>query len=387
MKNISEIMKEINLRVLYMLTLFLFLCCLIIYIIGESVLPKEVISSKKVDGSNNLSALYYSLPTSLINIQSTIKVVIYKNSSYKKEASILKQTFSLTAETVADPTELYSLNYKGFGFAADDVRFVINSKGLLKTVDVTVEDRIGEIISKLSEAPELIFGNNNEELKKRLLSGDVDTVTEYSADFQRKLEDLGKTIDWIVPINDETAQEQIISVDASFLISQIQEETNETTEPSDADDLSEVNGILTRPVTTVKLKIEPKADGFKTSEYSYLTAVDMNHLIGIPVSRSSFVKRKHLINLSDGLLSSHTINKPSSFEGIISIPIHVAKSIVSIPAQILSFKIDLSKKQKELLEAEKNRLEVQEQLHEMKKELEEMKQTIKEKPSAAGSGN
>jgi len=346
-----------------------------------------VISSKKVNSSNNLSTSYYSLPTSIINIRSTAKVAIYKNSSYRKEACILEQSFSLTTETVADPTELYLLNYKGFGFAADDVRFVINKKGLLQTVDITVEDRIGEIISKLSEAPKLIFSNNNDELKKRLASGNVDTVTEYSADFKRKLEDLGKTIDWIIHINDVNAQEQIITMDASFLISQIEETMNEIRKPSDKGEPLEVKGILTRPVTTVKLKIEPKADGFKTSEYSYLTVVDMNHLIGIPVSRSSFVKKKQLINLSDGLLSSQTINKPSSFEGIISIPINVAKSIVSIHAQILSFKIDLSKKQKEFLEAEKNRLDMQKQLEEMKNELEEIKQTIKEKPSGAGSGN
>jgi len=122
------------------------------------------------------------------------------------------------------------------------------------------------------------------------------------------------------------------------------------------------------------------------------------------VKRTAFVKRTNKIGIQDGIILSNEITKPSSVEGFISIPINIAKAIVSIPSELVQFKFDNTKKigelekaqleiektnlsnsielqksklelQTTLLEAEKKQLiNAQKELDEIKKQLEELKQ-------------
>ena len=75
------------------------------------------------------------------------------------------------------------------------------------------------------------------------------------------------------------------------------------------------------------------------------------------------MKRHDTIVLTNGVVTEHVINNPSSVEGYISIPINVMKAIVSIPAKLVSFRVNWSKKQNE----------EQKLTHELKKELDQAK--------------
>ena len=75
-----------------------------------------------------------------------------------------------------------------------------------------------------------------------------------------------------------------------------------------------------------------------------VVVADISKLIVIPVNRTLFVKRTNKIGIQDGVILSNEINKPSSVEGIISIPINIAKSVVAIPAQLIQFRFDNTKR-------------------------------------------
>ncbi len=67
------------------------------------------------------------------------------------------------------------------------------------------------------------------------------------------------------------------------------------------------------------------------------------------------------------MLTGNYINKPSEFEGLISIPINICKAIVSIPSQLFNFKIQ-HKYQDTLSE-----LEMQKKITDLKKQLQAAK--------------
>ncbi len=74
----------------------------------------------------------------------------------------------------------------------------------------------------------------------------------------------------------------------------------------------------------------------------------------IPVNRTAFVKRVNKIGIQDGVILSNEINKPSSVEGFLSIPIDIAKAVVSVPAQLIQFKFDNTKRLDDLEKAKLN---------------------------------
>ena len=79
-----------------------------------------------------------------------------------------------------------------------------------------------------------------------------------------------------------------------------------------------------------------------------ITVIDNTKIVNIPVKRTAFGKRTNDIKIQDGLIIDNHIVNPSSAEGFVSIPIDIAKAIVSIPAQIIKVKIDNTTKLKDL---------------------------------------
>ncbi|MFK8055473.1 MAG: hypothetical protein AB8F78_05055 [Saprospiraceae bacterium] len=68
----------------------------------------------------------------------------------------------------------------------------------------------------------------------------------------------------------------------------------------------------------------------------------------IPLRRTTFSERKDSIILSKGLVSTSMTRTGSSLEGVASIPIDIAKAIVSIPAEILQIKLNNTNSRKDL---------------------------------------
>jgi hypothetical protein len=353
-------------------------------VIIELVLAySEVLVSKKTDAKKNEATCYYYLPTSILKVITKAKVAVYKGLDEKEFARLTEQSFTVTSETVADTGNLYLLNYKGYAFTKDDITFNINEKGLLSEVKVEAEDLTADIVKTIAEASKTIL--SPAALKKMKAPVQWVETREYTKEVCIPPEKLGELISWTISVILKSGIEE---VEAGFTLHDVSlsnttdtntdknnnvSSSNPPDSKADNNLLEYPNRILSRPVKNMTVKIEPVSGEFKKDNYVNLTIVDKERVIYLPVTRSAFVKRNHKLTLTDGILSSHQIIKPSSLEGFLSIPIDIAKVIVSIPAQLLSLKINYSKKQKDLLEAEKNRLDMQKQLDQMKKEIEELK--------------
>jgi hypothetical protein len=334
-----------------------------------------VVKTDYSGASKKNATVYYYLPESILKIKATVKIAVVYNadSTLSGSSNIIEESFAVTTEMIADTRNLLSLNYKANALMSDEIKYAVNAKGLLETVNITTDDRTAEIISKLAEAPQIILGTSTGAKKA---PGTIVKIKEFTADFALKADTISSTpvtVKWnLVLLNELGVDEQPKLVAADFAVSStsvpatlptLDSIINGNNSGSTATDL---NGILTRPIKNIPLTIQSAVPGvgFNTTLPSNVVVADARKLIVIPVNRTAFVKRVNKISIQDGMILSNEINKPSSVEGFVSIPINVAKSIVAIPGQLVQFKFDNTKRFEEL---EKAKLSYEKSLQESQK--------------------
>lgn len=336
-----------------------FFISLIVFILLTGFLSSCTVVKTNFSADSKKSAtVYYYLPESILKIKTTVKVAtIYNSDDNTLNAStrIIEQNFVTTTEIIADTKDLLSLNYKPNVLMADDIKYGVNAKGLLETVNITTEDRTGDIIAKLAEAPQVVLGTSGGTAKA---ANTIVKIKEFSADFVVKASTISSTplpINWQIIIPNELGKDEFLTVQGDFKISSPDIVLNTTTLSGLINGVNaqstneETEGILTRPLKNIQLKFE--SNGFINTLPTNVVITDNSKLIVIPVMRTAFVKRVNKIGIQDGVILSNEITKPSSLEGFVSIPINIAKAIVSIPGQLVQFRFDNTKRFEELEKA------------------------------------
>jgi hypothetical protein len=322
-----------------------------------------VVKTNYSSNSKKAATVYYYLPESILKIKSTVKVAVVYNSddsTLNGSSRIIEQSFGTTAEMIADTKDLLSLNYKPNALMSDEIKYGVNTKGLLETVNITTEDRTSDIIVKLAEAPQIILGTSSGAARAPKT---IVKIKEFSADFIVKASAISNTplsINWQIVLINELGKDEFLTIQGDFKISSQDIMPNASTLSNlvnygaAASPTDEMEGIFTRPLKNVQLKFESTFSGFNNSLPTNITIADNSKLIIIPVNRTAFVKRVNKIAIQDGIIQSNEITKPSSVEGFISIPINIAKAIVSIPSQLVQFKFDNTKRLDDLEKAKLN---------------------------------
>lgn len=350
----------------------------------------SVVKTNFSTDSKKEAIVYYYLPENVININTTVKVAVVYNDKKIVDSKVIEQRFSVSTNVVADTRDLLSLKYKPNILMSDKIKYVVNAKGLLDTIEVTTEDKTPEIIKTIAEAPQAIL-----KITRGVKQADdtlgfeednsVVKIKEYSADFAVMASSISSNptpIHWEYIIENELGKGEYKIGSADFNISskdsiskdkQLLELINDENKP----DFDEVNGILTRPLKNLNLEFKSEYTKNLYCSTTNIPVLDKSKIIIVPVRRTLFVKRENNIGIKDGMIISNEITNPSSVEGFVSIPINIAKAIVSIPAQIIQFRIDNTTKSKEFetakLSYEQSVLENQKYAISLEKKLEEEK--------------
>lgn len=305
------------------------------------------------------ATVYYYLPESIIKIHVTAKVLVrYRNADKAIISSdVTEQLFVVTTESIAETEELLALNYNPNAFAADEIKYGVNAKGLLETVEITAEDRTAQIIEKLSEAPQAILTGSIP-----VRAGDVtDVVKEFSADFNFKasaLTTVSTMVPWGITILNELGGANAGTANADFSVTS--DKMAAAAPPSVATLVGnngkneEISGLLTRPLRNLTLTFKATINNQNAEVSANVAVADVEKLINIPVTRAAFAKKVNKISVRDGIVVSNEINKPSSVEGFVSIPVNIAKAIVAIPGQLITFRYDNTKRLNDLETAKIN---------------------------------
>ncbi len=334
---------------------------LIIYIVGSLASGGSIIKSICQQNSDVPEAdqLYY-LPTACLLIKATATVIVTKDAGTKNiiDTKLSEITFDSTVQIVPDTRSFFSIKYTPSFFSNDDLKLSINSSGLIEGINLTAEDRIANIIAEVAVAPKTILSADEAEAKKKSLVSEtskegVTVITEtkqYNNNFFILTNEIRKenaSRRWI--INVDGASETDSTVDASFRLK------FDIPSPGSflfKDNFQELEGILLRPLQTIIMSTHTFSC-IPPLQYQLLVP-DESKVVSISIKRSAFVKKVYGFKMTNGMLTENTINKPSEMEGFMSIPIKIAKAIVSIPAQIISFKIENIKHQTSLVTEQQN---------------------------------
>lgn len=352
----------------YIAAIGLFVLILLIVVLKE----KNVVETDYSDDEAKEGIVYYYLPQSVLNIKSLLRVaVLYVNEEITR-AEIIEQTFALSTMMIADTTELLAMRYVSDIFSADEVRFEVNANGLLETGNVTTEDRMPQIVTTLGDAPSTILSLESLDTQKEEVK-----IHEYTREFSIRFSSLESDdfkLDWPVRIVNEYGKKNMFhNLEAGF---EIQTDMREKPDKR-LDKILEktrnletgkrvVSGLLTRPLKNVTLLFKTNCQDKKKGETTVanISVADVTKAVIVPVRRKSFGKRTNKISMKEGIILSHEVINPSSFENFISIPVRIAKAVVSIPAQLVQFKFDNTKRATEL---EKVKLDYEKSVLDMEK--------------------
>lgn len=263
--------------------------------------------------------------------------------------------------TVPDRNYLMRLAVNNSSTSHDNVKVELTTDGLLTLVDTTFDDQSALIVAKLADLARLAAGvpvggipkseggTEGDESQSTRLAGRV-FVDPTDPATCTDLDELGITL---------TATPLVAGACCDL-------SPNPLCEP-----VRGQSGVCYRPVVPyrVKLKpggilsVDPTNQNREGGEELLLGAEELfmlpnrSPVVCLPIERVPFVKSKFTVTFDRGLLTSMTSDKPSEVIGFLEIPINVAKAIVSIPAELLQFKITHYENVNKSAKAERDALE------------------------------
>jgi len=307
----------------------------------------------------------YYLPAASLTIKANATVALIKTLDGNViNASLQNLELQATSALEPDTSQLIMLDYRSDFFSSDDIKIVTGQNGLLKTVDTSTEDRIAKVVEQIANVPDEIVNQKKlaevnliEESPEAAMP--IQTITEliyFSKEFYVSALDLignQAACAWNIPVNAGIFIKDVIASFSlkteGYVLHQFEAGVS-------------YNGLLTRPLKQVAWTAMPVDANVKLSELKIIARVpDVGKVINIPLTRFWFVKSTLMPRFTDGLLIENSVAKPSEIEGFINIPINILKALVSIPAQLLQFKILHNNRAAELETSFKNLLDAQAQ--------------------------
>lgn len=361
---------------------------LIIYICGSIKTQGSIVKTIWQNGNEKIVAeqVYY-LPAAVLLIKATAKVIVTKNETTGNiiNAKLAELALDTTIQHVPDTRNALVIEYIPSTFSNDDLKFSISSYGLIEGCNITTEDRISHVISQLAEAPKMILSGEQAVASKssmadqEILDGDtiISETKEYTNNFWILSEEIrAKIATRIWQINVDGKADTKTTVDASVTLKfDIPVAANSFLFNNKS---KEFDGILMRPLQTVIMNVYKDPTSPAPDIQYQIILPDESRVVSIPIKRSAFVKKMYGFKISNGVLTENIINKPSEMEGFISIPIKIAKAIISIPVQLISFRFDNIKRQTALETEQQNlaKLQLQTRKDEIAKESDLFKAKI-----------
>jgi hypothetical protein len=291
------------------------------------------------------------------------------------------------AKYVADPREMYFLEYRESGASDDRFDIKVDQNGLLQSTESKSRDRSGDIALKFVE----LAG----QVARIGVSGGPrfeSNVTKRTDKPPCELTD--ETIELLVDpeaVHSDNKAEKIpgakiedheVKFDGQFkgLTIGIRRPTNTRSAAVPAAEAQGSHGgVVFRAAVPYEVTVafDPKQSphGAKCELSKFAQQLTIMAPNGGPtfradVSRAALVEKTVTLSIQDGMLTGTKVDKPSEFLAAISLPVDIAKAIVAIPADLLKIRVEEVKAQSGLTEAEANLLKQQLELIKQQNALE-----------------
>ncbi|MBT8233091.1 MAG: hypothetical protein KJN84_10715 [Bacteroidia bacterium] len=316
---------------------------------------KNAIVNSKALNKHEMANLFYLLPKALLEITSTAKVKITENETTSQVVTqVLSQEFKVSPKIIGDNNFPIALEYKTNFLYNDVVSFKIGDNGLLSTVNTKMTDETATALKSITDATKEMLAPTRKDIKSAVATNIKVSIKDLTHTAIVDPNDISKPVTWNPVVGNEGST-NVSNVDLGYGI--ILEDSNKLHIPTGdsnnkrnlGSDLPNFEGIYSRPIETNKFTITPNDTELKNSPSSYFVGMpSLTHTLMVPLKRGHFIEKSNNLVLTNGLITSNEIKKPSELVGFISIPIDIAKAIVSIPAQLLTFTINRTTQLKNL---------------------------------------
>lgn len=301
--------------------------------------------------------LIYYLPEASLTVTATASVVLETDliDGTVINPTVTQLQLDIKINIQPDTEQLLLINHNSFAFANDELKLTVDNNGLLQTVSVTTEDRIGTVLAQLAQGPKeavaanrMEFTRDNENIAGKIKT-EVKTFTDTFLVTAAELDAGEFSKPWLITLEGVHPGRRTNTIDASFHC-----KLDGPFAKKQLADGGTYHGLLTRRICKKKMSVFPGAKNTDPKMKPYanydLFVPDKDTIIKVPINRVTFIKNTSLPKFSAGILVENYINRPSPFEGFLSIPINIAKAFASIPAVIFGFQKNSLSRQKELLD-------------------------------------
>jgi hypothetical protein len=254
--------------------------------------------------------LTYSLPQSIVTITGTIDggtPTIKVNTSY-----------------VPDSDASFRMRYRGGLLSADDVKVGV-SGGLLSSADTSFEDKTGQILITLAKTAATAAQLTLTEVKPSLLPPASTTGFPFSN--QYTLPELANlhSIPHVklngLPLTIQVSPDDALMRSSNYKCSY---------------------SVCFRHQRTIELLVSGHPQHIVVADERPIATEGVNLL------SETLITRQTILAFDQGFLTQIEVKKPSTGLAIVSLPLDIAKAILSVPAELIQFKVDYSSKQETL---------------------------------------
>jgi hypothetical protein len=243
---------------------------------------------------------------------------------------------------VPDPDQVFAVNYNPSVFASDDVQIEVDKFGYLAKVSVTTDVVADDIIINVAKAVAAFPAAT-------LPPGNAIATVSF---------DPTNTLDL------DAANRHLSSIKKNLKIRLHPAASKAGPNAVAAITRRSYTGIAYRPLTPLVLEL--LRDEVVEDQITVLVP-NASRIMTIPISRSGFVERVSAVEFESGVIAKIALKKPSEALAFVSIPIEVAKAIISVPAELIQLRVGATNAEKELYEAEKARMEAKKLLEDLLK--------------------
>ncbi len=312
------------------------LYCLLVAIGGLTISAcTNVYSSKNLAVSNaNTNGLTYALPTTWIEI-----------SGRQNEDQDGVMIIEVSSRTLPDAGHIYSLDHVASAFARDELTIEVGADQLLVKIDTTTEDVTDQIIVTLAKTISGLASFSLPPVGEGFRSTDYACSAPPAAPWSVIIDPFEQKTwpNWLNP--------------GCLILTPITEIIAPATKGTRlAENCSK--GICHRAPVPHRVEIDFGPAGVHQFIAGLLNDAP---ILSIDVNRTLFVEKQMNLEFTGGVLTKVNIVSPSPVLEAVSLPLDVAKALLSAPAEILRLRVDYSsqaiadrQKERELLEANRD---------------------------------
>jgi hypothetical protein len=263
----------------------------------------------------------------------------------------------------ADPDQRFVAQFRHNIFRDDTVTLKVSPAGLLTSTNVVAADRTSDIIV---EAAGALSGIQAAKKMEAWTSSDRQAAcAALPRQFVQILDPVaGATVSSLPGIAKVNAD--LKTADFPFRltadVSAVVRTTADTSQRrlAGAADYAPDGAIYYRSAIPMLLTLEQCAESnavgtctkWQATDAAVVTLPQAGPVTYIPMNSAIFVRTVNDVQFTDGSISSWSAERPSEALEIVRLPVKVLTAVVSVPAQLLSLRVDYSSKEKSLADAQ-----------------------------------